>query len=151
MSLFALNSPEINMKLQRRHTTFTAASVALGALAALMFTTDPSAKPMRGPGLGAALEACILADDAQYAESSTKFACCSRDAGLCVVCPQPPRADNVCEVVNYRTAPIPGSRPMSAASVANVRQQMQLPPRGTKAQGAATPILTPPAKQPAKP
>jgi hypothetical protein len=137
------------MKTQLLHTTFTAAIAALLASMALV-TTDVSAKPMRGPGLGAALEACILADDNQMAESNSKWACCSRDAGICVVCPMPPNANDACEVTNYRQAAIPGSRAMSPASVANVRQKMQLPTRGTKAPSAATPVVAPSAQEAAK-
>jgi hypothetical protein len=139
------------MKLQMLRTTSTAVNVALATLTALVTMTDLSAKPVRGPGLGAAIEACMLADDSDMRENSTKFACCSRDAGICVVCPKPPSANNVCEVTNYRTATLPGSRSMSAIEIDTVRQQMQLPPRGTKAPSAAAPALAPPAKQPAKP
>jgi hypothetical protein len=65
------------------------------------------AKPVSPEASGAAIEACLLEDDAQLRENSTKFACCSRAAGICVVCPKPPSAGNRCDVTAYRSA-IPG-------------------------------------------
>jgi hypothetical protein len=117
---------ENTLKLLKNHSTFGA-------------STESSAKKMTGPGLGAALEACLLADDSRSAETSSRFACCSRDAGICVVCPQPPSANNVCDVTNYRVDPLTGGRPISASGITTIRQQMQLPPRTPKPPNAANP------------
>ena len=72
-----------------------------------------SAKPVGPAASGAAIEACLLESDAQLRENDTKFACCSRAAGICVVCPKPPSAGNRCDVTPYRTNPIRGSGLMS--------------------------------------
>ena len=78
------------------------------ACAALVLTyTAVHAAPKSPEASGAAIEACMLEGDAIYRETSTKFACCSRDAGICVICPQPPSAGNRCDVVPYR-ASLPG-------------------------------------------
>lgn len=122
------------MKIVKTYSALVASVTLVFALGA---STDSYGKKMSGSALGAALTACLLADDTKSAETSTRFACCSRDAGICVVCPNPPSAGGACDVTNYRMEPIPGALPMSASSIDNVRQKMQLPPRGTKAPSAA--------------
>jgi hypothetical protein len=135
------------MKRLIPRTPVIATLSALTALAALTTFTNLSAKPMRGAALGTALSACLLADDVKTAENAQKFACCSRDAGICVVCPQPPSASGSCDVINYRMQPIPGAAPMSASSIGNVRQQWQVPPGSTKTPSTATtPVTVAPSK-----
>jgi hypothetical protein len=131
------------MKPLMHRTTFIAAAAALVSLSALFIATDSSAKQMRGHALELALNSCMLADDAKSAETESRWGCCSRSAGICVVCPKPSTADTPCDVTNYRLDVGLRSQPMSASRIESLRQQLRLPPSATKAPNAAAPARAP--------
>jgi hypothetical protein len=81
------------------------------------------AKAVKGAALGAAIDACLLASDAKTGESATKFGCCSKEAGICVICPKPPSANNTCEVTPYRTDGLAGYRAMSPDTLGGMQMQ----------------------------
>ena len=89
-------------------------AAAIIVVSSVSLTVDSAtAKAVKGAGLGAAIDACLLSSDAQTGESATKFGCCSHEAGICVICPKPPSANNVCEVTPYRTNGLSGFKHMS--------------------------------------
>jgi hypothetical protein len=93
------------------HAMRVAAAIVVASSVSL--TVDSAqAKAVKGVALGAAIDACLLANDAQTGESSTKFGCCSHEAGICVICPKPPSANNACEVTPYRTNGLSGFKHM---------------------------------------
>ena len=82
--------------------------LTFAACAALVLSSSVAhGKPRSPEASGAALELCMLSGDARMLENSTHFGCCSKDAGICVVCPKPPSAGNRCEVIAHRTK-LPG-------------------------------------------
>jgi len=81
------------------------------------------ARAVKGVALGAAIDACLLASDAQTGESATKFGCCSREAGICVICPKPPSANNVCDVTPYRTNGLSGFKHMAPDTLDGMQMQ----------------------------
>ena len=90
------------------------------------FSGGPTfAKPVKGAALGYAIDQYLLSSDAQTRESATKFGCCSREAGICVICPKPPSAGNACEVTPYRTSGLSGIKGGEAGAVLQ-NQMMQL-------------------------
>ncbi len=93
-------------------------------LAALSLPGVTFAKPVKGAALGYAIDQCLLSSDAQTRESATKFGCCSREAGICVICPKPPSANNTCEVTPYRTNGLSGIKGAAASDVLQ-NQMMQ--------------------------
>ena len=96
----------------------------LVAVCFVSLAVDPAeAKPIKGAGLGAAIDACLLASDAQTGESATKFGCCSREAGICVICPKPPSANNTCEVTPYRPSGLSGFKAMTPDILDGMRMQ----------------------------
>lgn len=96
----------------------------LVAVCFVSLTVDHAeAKAVKGAALGAAIDACLLASDAQTGESATKFGCCSREAGICVVCPKPPSANNTCEVTPYRTGGLSGFKAMTPDILDGMRMQ----------------------------
>jgi hypothetical protein len=74
---------------------------------------NADAKKVGPKASGYAIEQCLLASDAQTRENDTKSACCSHEAGICVVCPKPPSAGASCDVTPYRPNPIRSPRAMS--------------------------------------
>ncbi len=97
-----------------RHLNFAAilftAALLSGGIAAI---ENADAKKVGPKASGYAIEQCLLASDAQTAENDTKSACCSHEAGICVVCPKPPSAGASCDVTPYRPNPLPAPRAMS--------------------------------------
>jgi hypothetical protein len=97
-----------------RHHNFAAILFAAALLSGSIAAIENADAKMVGPkASGYAIEQCLLADDAQTAENETKSACCSRAAGICVVCPKPPSAGASCDVTPYRPNPISSPRAMS--------------------------------------
>lgn len=90
-------------------TLFTATLL----FASLSTIENAEARKVGPVASGAAIETCLLSNDARLLENGTHFACCSKDAGICVICPKPPRANNSCNVISYRTNPILSPRAMS--------------------------------------
>lgn len=96
--------------------------IALFVLAFSLGTVENADARRVGPrASGYALEQCILADDSQFAENDTKSACCSHEAGICVVCPKPPSANASCDVTPYRANPIRSPREMSPKTLQDLR------------------------------
>ena len=97
-----------------RHHNFAAILFTAALLSGSIATIENAAARKVGPkASGYAIEQCLLASDAQTAENETKSACCSHEAGICVVCPKPPSAGASCDVTPYRTNPIRSPRAMS--------------------------------------
>ena len=98
--------------MRSRHfvkTAFTAAFFLFSAA-----TIDAAQAKKVGPvASGAAIETCLLSNDHRLLENATHSACCSKDAGICVICPKPPSANASCDVVSYRPNPIKSSRAIS--------------------------------------
>lgn len=100
-----------------------AAAILLAICSFSLFGSPADAKAVKGAALGAAIDACLLASDAKTGESATKFGCCSKEAGICVICPKPPSANNTCEVIPYRTDGLAGFRAMSPDTLGGMRMQ----------------------------
>jgi hypothetical protein len=90
--------------------TIFATSILLVGIASIDFAQAKKVGPVAS---GAAIETCLLSDDHRLLENSTHSACCSKDAGICVICPKPPSAGASCDVVPYRPSPIMSPRAMS--------------------------------------
>lgn len=100
------------------------AAAILLAICSFSLSGNPSdAKAVKGAALGAAIDACLLASDAQTGESATKFGCCSREAGICVICPKPPSANNTCEVTPYRPNGLSGFKAISPGILDGMQMQ----------------------------
>jgi hypothetical protein len=100
------------------------AAALLLAISSFSLSGNPAdAKAVKGAALGAAIDACLLASDAQTGESATKFGCCSREAGICVICPKPPSANNTCEVTPYRPNGLSGFKAMSPGILDGMQMQ----------------------------
>lgn len=61
---------------------------------------------------GAALETCMLHTDAQLGDNSMFFGCCSKEAGICVICDKPPSptGQDSCNVISYSRTKLGGMR-----------------------------------------
>ena len=98
----------------------------MAALSILMIpnflTISPSEARRMGPrASGEALQQCMLSNDAQMGDNSMFFGCCSKDAGICVICDKPPSptGNDSCNVVNYRRAELGGTKSLSKQGFSN--------------------------------
>lgn len=98
------------------------AAVVTLALAPALLTPDFSeARRMSPAASGAAMEACMVSGDAQFGDNSMFFGCCSKEAGLCVICDKPPSptGQDSCNVVSYSRTKLGGMKSLSEQGFAN--------------------------------
>jgi hypothetical protein len=128
-----------------RFVSLRTAAIA-AALAALALTpTSHARKVVAGPALAAATNACMTADDARYLKNSTHTACCSKEAGICVVCPIDPNPENSCVVVNYRTGGIPNATIVPPEALQGFQMQLRSAVARSQAAASAAPSAAAPS------
>jgi hypothetical protein len=64
--------------------------------------------------VGYALEQCLLDDNHKEAFAATRWACCSKETGVCVICPNEIGGD--CTIVEWTAKPFSGPRVISPNS-----------------------------------
>ena len=105
---------------------FTSSSSRFAVFAATLvivvtgFTSSADATKMlnTSPGFRAAMSDCLAASDSQMITAETRTACCSKEAGICVICPKPESVGMMCEVKNYGRQHTPeGLAPRAGSSI----------------------------------
>lgn len=91
-------------------------SVAFAAVAVLLLAPQPGeAKRMNPAASAAAMDQCYLSGDAQFGDNQYMWGCCSREAGICVICYKPPSAtgQDSCNVVAYKSNGLKGTNSLT--------------------------------------
>lgn len=114
-------------------------AVALVAIAAAGLPQVCFALKASGPALTEALTVCGAAKDAVEGEEPTRTACCSKSAGICVICPNPPTFPLTCDVVPHRGDRLAGYRFLSRIEANALRQKLLSPALSNKPRIAAEP------------
>jgi hypothetical protein len=122
-------------------------SISLALFITVLFAIcgEATAKKVSGRALGLAIDSCLLASDARHIENSTHVGCCSKEAGICVICPKTPSAS--CEVINYRENPLNAWRPADPSALRKLANSMA-PPSSLPPSAAPTAPAPAVAKKP---
>lgn len=80
--------------------------IAVGALSLLIMTSistpSYSMKIKSNEVKAFGWTACLREDDSKTAKNDTHLACCSKEAGICIICP---KTGGACDVVDHITRP----------------------------------------------